>query len=179
MSTIDFTRVTAVAVPARSRASNFYAAPDLADAYAVSLPDAALRNPEALARFMFAQQAPWVARLMAVRDAVMSMFGVKTSRQLERAPPSSVRRVSIFRIYDQDADEILLGEDDRHLDFRVTVRCEPAAGNATGQQLVVSTVVDCHNRLGRLYILAIAPFHRLVVRSMLRRAALAGWPPAR
>ena len=41
--------------------------------------------------------------------------------------------------------------------------------------LVATTVVHCHNRLGHAYLTAIRPFHRLVVRSNLRRAAL--WIP--
>jgi hypothetical protein len=36
--------------------------------------------------------------------------------------------------------------------------------------------VQCHNLLGRVYLLVIAPFHRMVVRSTLHRAARAGWP---
>jgi hypothetical protein len=38
--------------------------------------------------------------------------------------------------------------------------------------------VHCHNRLGRIYITLIAPFHRLVVEASLRRAARLGWPTA-
>ena len=162
--------VIAVPLPPASRATTFYPAPDLADAYAVTLPDNATRDPELLARFIFSQQAPWVARLLWLRDRIMSVFGVKTTDQLQ-AGAGTVRRVSFFRIYAQDADEILLGEDDSHLNFRLTVRCEPRS-----QQLIVTTVVQCHNALGRFYILVIAPFHRLVVRSALQRAARAGWP---
>src|SRR5262249_55572186 len=47
-----------------------------------------------------------------------------------------------------------------------------------GGQLTVSTVVHCHNLLGRAYIMVIAPFHHLVVRASLRRAARVGWPKA-
>jgi Protein of unknown function (DUF2867) len=162
--------VIAVPLPPGSRATTFYPAPNLADAYAVTLPDNATRDPEALARFLFSQQAPWVARLLWLRDRIMSVFGVKTTDQLQ-AGAGAVRRVAFFRIYAQDADEILLGEDDSHLNFRLTVRCEPRS-----QQLIVTTVVQCHNALGRFYILVIAPFHRLVVRSALQRAARAGWP---
>ena len=43
-------------------------------------------------------------------------------------------------------------------------------------RLTLSTVVHCHNRLGRVYLFVIAPFHRLIVRSGLRRAARLGWP---
>lgn len=166
--------VSAVPLPPGSRATRFYPAPNLADAYAVHLPAGATHDPEALARFLFAGQAPWVARLLWLRDRIVALFGLKTTRELQTTPePATVRRVSFFRIYAQDADEILLGEDDSHLDFRVSVRCEPGA-----QQLVVSTVVQCHNLLGRLYILVIAPWHRLIVRSALTRAARAGWPRA-
>jgi hypothetical protein len=43
--------------------------------------------------------------------------------------------------------------------------------------LTVSTVVHCHNLPGRAYLLVIAPFHRMVVKASLRRAARVGWPP--
>ena len=167
--------VTAVPLPPGSRATTFYRSPNLADAYAVRLPEGATHDPEALARFMFTTQAPWIARLMWLRDRIVAMFGIKTSTQLLQAArtPGAVRRVSFFRIYAQDAHEILLGEDDRHLDFRVSVRCEPADG---ATQVIATTVVQCHNLLGRLYLLVIAPFHRMVVRSTLQRAASTGWP---
>ncbi len=169
--------VTAVPLPPGSRATRFYPAPNLADAYALRLPDGTTRNPEALARFMFSQQAPWVARLLWLRDALVSVLGIKTTRELQNAPESPpVRRVSFFRIYAQDASEILLGEDDSHLDFRLSVRCEPLGTSERSQQLIVTTVVQCHNRIGRLYILLIAPWHRLVVHSAMQRAARAGWP---
>jgi hypothetical protein len=38
--------------------------------------------------------------------------------------------------------------------------------------------VHCHNRLGRIYIFLIAPFHRWLVQAILRRAAHIGWPQA-
>jgi len=166
--------VTAVPLPAGSRATTLYRAPNLADAYAVRLPDGATHDPEALARFMFATQAPWIARLLWLRDRIVAVVGLKTSSQLlAEAGANAVRRVSFFRVYAQDAHEILLGEDDSHLDFRLSVRCEPIAG---APHVIATTVVQCHNTLGRLYILVIAPFHRLVVRSTLLRAARTGWP---
>ena len=166
--------VTAVPLPPGSRATTFYRSPNLADAYAVRLPDAATHDPERLARFMFATQAPWVERLMWLRDRIVGVFGIKTSTQLQTARAAgAVPHLLFFRIYEQDAQEILLGEDDRHLDFRASVRVEPA-GDAT--QVIFTTVVQCHNLLGRVYLLAIAPFHRMVVRSALQRAARTGWP---
>lgn len=170
--------VNRIALPAESRVNGFYEATDLADAYAIRLPSDAITDPESLARFIFGQQAPWVAKLMRLRDALVAGFGLKTSRQLQGpAVSGSGKRIGIFKIYETGAREILLGEDDKHLDFRLSVlRQMRTAGPDSAPYLIVSTVVHCHNRLGRAYILLIAPFHRLVVQSSLRRAARIGWP---
>ena len=179
--TSEFTLVTAVALPAQSRIANAYASVHLADAFSIRLPPSASGDPEVLARFVFSHQAPWVGRLMQVRDALVSRFGLKTGKHLASLGGSgstsrSRSRVGIFKVYSTEASEIVLGEDDKHLDFRVSVLCAGLPASEGGRQLVVSTVVHCHNRLGRAYILLIAPFHRMVVRSSLRRAARMGWP---
>ena len=168
--------VRSVELPTESRATRFYPATDLADAFSIGLPDEATGDPEQLARFMLAQQAPWVAGLMNVRDALVAGFGIKTSGELKSAAVGEPQqRVGIFRLYEKHAHEVLLGEDDKHLDFRLSVLTQPAQAQR-GRRLVVSTVVHCHNLLGRSYIALISPFHRQVVRSMLSRAAHAGWP---
>ncbi|MES2075338.1 MAG: DUF2867 domain-containing protein [Pseudomonadota bacterium] len=159
-----------VALPADSRVAGAYPHPFLADAYTLRLPAGAIGDPEQLARFMFSHQAPWVGRLLRLRDAVVSVFGLKTTSQLLNAGDS---RVGFFKIYERRAHEIILGEDDKHLDFRLSVLLREVDGVP---QVVVSTVVQCHNLLGRSYIRLIAPFHRMVVRSDLRCAAQAGWP---
>jgi Protein of unknown function (DUF2867) len=172
------TSVTAVALPPASRVAGFYASTDLTDAYAIRLPADASTDPETLARFIFAQQPRWVGQLMGLRDLLVAGFGLKTATQLQDpARAGQHPRVGIFRIYETRPHEIVLGEDDKHLDFRLSVLHEPLPGAGAGQ-LVLSTVVHCHNRLGRLYILLIAPFHRAVVQATLRRAARSGWPLA-
>jgi hypothetical protein len=166
--------VTSVALPGESCVSRLYETMHLDDAYAVQLPKGAITDPELLARFLFSHQAPWVARLMQVRDALVARFGLKTSRQLQ---DSGDNRIYIFKIYETKPHEIILGEDDKHLDFRLSVLHQTKTVSAENTSyLIVSTVVHCHNRLGRAYIMLIAPFHRLVVKSGLRRAARAGWP---
>ena len=170
--------VSPVALPPASRVSGFYASTDLADAYAIRLPPGASTDPETLARFIFAQQPAWVRSLMGVRDLLVAGFGLKTSTQLQDpAVAGHHPRVGIFRIYETRPHEIVLGEDDKHLDFRLSVLHETLPSmNGPAGQVVLSTVVHCHNRLGRLYILLIAPFHRAIVRATLRRAARNGWP---
>lgn len=168
----------AVALPPSSSVSALYARTDLADAFAIRLPAGASSDPETLARFIFAQQPRWVGRLMGLRDLLVARLGLKTATQLQDpARAGHHAHVGIFRIYETRSHEIVLGDDDKHLDFRLSVLHEPLPG-AGACRVVLSTVVHCHNRLGRLYILLIAPFHRAIVQATLRRAARSGWPPA-
>ena len=170
---------TPVSIPPESGIASAYASTNLADAYSIELPAGASTDPELLARFIFSQQAPWVRNLMAIRDAVVGCFGLKTAKQL--ATPdvaSNTGRVGFFKIYSTSPTEVVLGEDDKHLDFRLSVLCFNPPSPGSNSRLTLSTVVHCHNRLGRLYILVIAPFHRLVVQSSLRHAARIGWPLA-
>lgn len=178
MSTQQY-RVTPVSLPPESAVTRAYASTNLADAYSIELPPGTSTNPELLARFIFSHQAPWVGTLMAVRDAVVGRVGLKTARQLTLLDAQSkTGRLGIFKIYGTSPTEVVFGEDDKHLDFRLSVLCSSQPLSGGKRHLTLSTVVHCHNRLGRLYILVIAPFHRLVVQSSLRRAARIGWPPA-
>jgi hypothetical protein len=155
--------------------SSAYSSIHLADAYAVILPAGASNDPEVLARFMLGQPARWMTALMTVRDALAGAAGLKTARLLQaNTGPARAPRIGMFRIYATHPDEIILGEDDRHLDFRISVLLQPREN--LQPRLVVSTVVHCHNVLGRIYLALIGPFHRMIVPGMLKRAARAGWP---
>ena len=176
---IEFAVATQVTLPAQSRVTHLYAPVHLADAFAIGLPPGASTDPELLARFLVAHQPAWVGTLTRVRDLIVARFGLKTAAQLATlAGDGHARRIGIFKIYSVDETEIVLGEDDKHLDFRVSFLCSGGAAPDIGRRLTVSTVVHCHNLLGRAYIVVIAPFHRQVIKAGLRRAADIGWPQA-
>ena len=164
-----------VPLPRESRIEGVYSQPNLADAYAIDLPPGTTRDPQQLARFIFAHQPRWVAALMEVRDSCVSVLGLKTGRSL-RSSDTKGQRVGIFKLYETLPFEVLVGEDDKHLDFRASILYRSAEGPAGKASVVLSTVVQCHNLLGRTYLWLIAPFHRRVVQSFLRQAASMGWP---
>jgi hypothetical protein len=176
----DQWQVRSVALPPDAAVTTLYQSTGLADAYAVRMPPEASSDPELLARFMFSQPSPWVAGLMRLRDALIACFGIKTSRRMRGTGVTDRGgRIGIFKIYSKSVNEIVLGEDDKHLDFRISVlRQIRATASGPVPYLTVSTVVHCHNRLGQTYLWLIAPFHRLIARATLRRAAQAGWPAA-
>jgi hypothetical protein len=164
-------RAHAVTPPAASQIADYYRGADLADAYAIALPEDASEDIEALARAVLANPALWSKALMAVRDRMVGIFGIKTSRQLLNSSNEGVDRIHIFRVRARYPNEIVLGETDKHLDFKVSVlRRSSSRRAAEAHELVVTTVVHCHNALGRVYLTLIAPFHRLIVRSSVNRA---------
>jgi hypothetical protein len=63
---------------------------------------------------------------------------------------------------------LVAGFNDKHLDFRVVL---DVASSGHGRRVTATTLVKTHNLLGRTYLAIILPFHRLVVRAMLRQVA--------
>jgi hypothetical protein len=162
--------------PPESGVASWFDAADLADAFAVPV-DATdvAKGVDSLARSALVDPAPWVRLLLGLRDTVVAGFGVKTTQEVRRAAiADNAERIDFFRILSRSDRELILGKDDRHLDFRLSLllRVRP---DGSGDELVATTVVRCHNALGRAYLALIARFHRLVVVGNLSRASNNGW----
>ena len=161
----------AVPVPSDSVLAPIYVGADLLDAFAIHLPAGANDDLEVLVRAGFERPAGWIRALTQVRDAMMATVGVKSSRAIGAAAAARGPVIGYFPLLSKSAGELVVGEDDRHLDFRVAILLR--TGAAGGRELVVVTVVHCHNRLGRTYLAVISPFHRVIARASLEQAAMA------
>ena len=133
---------------------------DYRDVYSAAV--AADATLESVARRLFSGGTP---RLMRLRDALVRPLGLKTSPRGAPQPPSFEpgARVGIFTVFARSQDEVLFGEDDHHLDFRLCLRLHP------DRRASLTTLVHFGNVWGRAYFLCIRPFHALVVKRMLRR----------
>ena len=167
--------VREVPPPAESGVASWFDA-DLADAFAVPIAAADVaKGIDSLARSALSDPAPWIRVLLGARDALVAGLPVKTSQEVRRAAiADNADRIDFFRIRARSDRELILGEDDRHLDFRLSLLLR-ARPDGSGDELVATTVVRCHNALGRVYLGLIARFHRLVVISNLSRASNKGW----
>ncbi len=112
---------------------------------------------------MFGHSPRWVQMLLALRDILVTPFGLTTTKDARHLAGD---RVGMFPVISATAHRVVAGFDDRHLDFRGVIDVV-AAGR--GQQVTATTVVLTHNLLGRTYLAVITPFHRLIVRTMLRQ----------
>jgi hypothetical protein len=138
---------------------------DWADCFEVDINDRRLTAMEA-ARLSIGRMPGWVRRLMALRNFLGRFVGLKTGS--EPAPPPREDRVGMFPVLSRSATEVVLGEDDWHLDFRLVIE---VADLGTGTRLKATTLVRRKNRFGRFYIGLVTPFHKMIVPVALRGAA--------
>jgi hypothetical protein len=146
--------------------ANFY------DAWQVSI---AYTPASALDAFLSVVQATprWVDALMTVRNRIVSCLGLKDLGALSKAAINPSReyqpgeRLGIFTVVENRREELLLTDQDKHLDVVISVYQSPSQAN----QITVSTVVHTHNWLGRLYMIPVAPMHKLIVQRMLAKVA--------
>lgn len=143
--------------------------PDLAeagwaDSYSVRL-DRTDLVPMEVASELMGRAPRWVGALLKIRNVIVGFFGLK-SAELELTGHD---RIGGFPVLTHDDRHVLLGFDDKHLDFRIIVSVEPEG--ITHQHVSLTTLVQRHNLFGRIYILFVTPFHRLIVKTFLKRFA--------
>lgn len=112
----------------RERLISKFTPADYADCFTKEVADGI--SADELFRRMFCQFPAWVRGLLSLRDAIVKPFGLKTGTTFTD------------RVIERNGDEIVIGADDRHLSFRVSVFCRKqhaatgtadasASGNAT------------------------------------------------
>ena len=134
------------------------------DAFSIVVGGAALDARHA-AEKMLGRSPRWIERLLALRNFLVSPFG------LQRPSPtrtSAADTIGIFPVVSETPGRLVAGLNDKHLDFRVVV---DIATSGHGQRVTATTLVLTHNLLGRISLAIILPFHRLVVRALLRQVA--------
>jgi Protein of unknown function (DUF2867) len=132
---------------------------DWADCYRLHIAERGVTAMDA-ARRTLGHFPPWVRVLMTMRNGIVRLFGLKTSHYAMGA----VETVGFFPVITKSPSQVVLGFDDRHLDFRVVIDVQD---DTDGETVSVTTLVWRKVTLGKLYIAAITPFHNLIVYSML------------
>ena len=119
-------------------------------------------------RQIMARPLPGLGVAFALRDAISARFGVRRiggfSGGLVEVPQVG-GHLDFFRIERLDDAMMTLTARDRHLDVMICIEIE-------GCTLGITASVVTHNLFGRLYMIPVAPAHRLIVWLMLRRLHL-------
>lgn len=143
---------------------------DFADSYRIVTHGQGLDALCAAHRAM-GRSPPWVNALMRLRNLVVMPLGLKGGAGNHaggKQVSGKSQPVGFFPVLAQSPDRVVLGLDDRHLDFRLVVDvCDLQDGK---QGITATTIVRTHNLAGRLYLAIVKPFHRIIVPAMLAQA---------
>lgn len=163
-------------LPEQSLLNGYFASGDYLDVFSVSLEgrtDLQTADIRVVADHMLNADIGWMKSLLAMRDKMAGPFGLKTTADLsrdQRACPLTERhagdRIGFFKVYDICKDEIVLGEDDWHQDFRLSI-FRMSGGRP---RIFAATCCKRHNVFGHLYLALILPFHRKIVTTVLDTA---------
>ena len=149
---VDAERARTVPVPETPLLAKALPRVDFSDAHAVVARPGMPTDPLVWADALFRDPPRAVVAAMGLREALVGLVGIARSGG------------STFATLALTDDEVLLGSDEGHLDFRASVRREP-------DRVVLTTVVQIHNALGRAYLAPVRLVHPVIVRAMLTRAA--------
>jgi len=134
-----------------------------ADAYQLDVNAPTLDAITATKRVMNAK-AGWIDGLMRLRNALVAPFGLKAAPDPRLNESNSI---GMFPLISSSPTRVVLGLDDKHLDFRIVVDALALDGKT---RITATTFVKTHNRLGRTYLALVLPFHRIIVAKMLQEA---------
>lgn len=133
------------------------------DRYSIEIDGQNLDARTAAERVMLRRPA-WIRWLMALRNFMVRPFGLKAG---PTDIPAGQEQIGFFPLIDETPSTVVLGLDDRHLDFRLLVEVDELGGGR--QSVSATTFVATHNLLGRVYLALVMPFHRIIVPAMLGR----------
>src|SRR5690606_15149642 len=127
---------------------------DWADRFTLRLPAGGL-TARGAACLTLEHPPRWIRALMALRNRLVMPFG------LRRAASDVRDALGGFPLISADDDRVVLGFDDRHLDFRIVI--DVRQDRPQGQTVSVMTLVRRNNLFGRLYLAAVLPFHKRIL----------------
>lgn len=132
---------------------NNYLPADYSDSFSKEVIVKESITPDAFFDMAFNQFPSWINWLLKLRNALVKPLGLDTKSRFSDS------------VCERNANEIIWGMRDKHLNFHVSMWCGEFHDNK--QELCITTVVKYNNTLGRLYFFVIRFFHGIIIRSLL------------
>lgn len=122
---------------------------------------------EEISTLIFDNPTKWVAALLKLRNRIVTIFGLKTTKPNDYNTEFKVGSyVGFFKIYQITESEVILGANDKHLNFRAILN------NSYEDQynIKATTLVEYNNVFGRIYMGIVAPFHKIIMKVLVNKA---------
>ena len=130
-------------------------------------------SPTEIGKAFFSSEPKWMGMLFTLRNKMVSIFGLKTSNDsynrqeiLTNFNFEPNERIGLFKVFNKTENELVVGENDKHLDFRISLL--KVSNDVKKKKIIITTTVNYNNWFGKLYFLPVKPFHKLIVPVMLK-----------
>ena len=100
----------------------------------------------------------WAVWLMNLRNSLMKPFGL----QVDESNKNELG--GYFTIIEKSENEIVMEQNDKHLNFRTSVFIDKEFSH-----IYLTTIVRYNNFGGKLYFFPVKPFHKMIIKSSLKR----------
>ena len=141
-------------IPIKSTIANGFGRIDYQDIYSIA--QQTDKTAEEISKELMVMPG-WVDVLMKLRNRIVGVFGLKTDRNTPKSE-------TFFTVIENREEEIIMGEDDKHLNFRASILKDSSEGT-----LSLITVVHYNNVWGKVYFFPVKPFHKIMMRVLLKR----------
>jgi len=120
-----------------------------------------------ITNLIFNTSPKWLQLLFKLRNNLVKIIGLKAGIPKDYNETFKVGGyVKFFKIYSISNNQVVLGANDSHLNFRAIVEND----TSKNYNIKVITLVQFNNIKGKFYMNIIKPFHRLVVKKMVKNA---------
>lgn len=163
-----FPNITALSV-SQDRLSEKVKTGHFRDALATELTQQEL-SPAQLQYNIFAYMPTWVNGLMKLRNFLVKKLGFEVGQETMSKDHYKLevgQKAGFLTIVEIHHNEIISFAEDQHMEFYLSVI-------KTAETVIVSTLVNPKNRIGKLYLSAVLPFHHLIARTVINNSAKAG-----
>ncbi|MDR2121208.1 MAG: DUF2867 domain-containing protein [Tannerella sp.] len=160
-------------LPVNSSARNYLPA-DYVDIFGTDVRDDARLTPDNLLIAVWTDFPKWVQMLFKLRDWLVKPFGLKTGedgKDFKHKFAEAIRsggRFWLMRVLAKSADEIVVQLADTHLTAEMSVHREKS--NPDQLRINFITTVHFHHVWGRVYFFFVRPFHKIIVKTMMKRS---------
>jgi len=118
---------------------------------------------------MTAYNPCWLRTAFKIRDRCCALFRLQPIGGFSGTTLTSAiapgDKLDFFDVQKVSDEELVLSSSDKHLVVVVALNLAPAKDGQ--RKLSVTTSVNTHNLLGKLYMLPVKPAHGIIVRKML------------
>ena len=126
-----------------------------------------------LTALLFSSIPGWAKILLNLRGFLVKPFGLEPGIiPVQNSIHVSLRynigdTAIFFPVIDRSESEIVMAKNDKHLYFRTSLYVEKTSVQDL-ENAYLTTLVKFHNIGGRLYFAPVKPFHKLIMRTLLR-----------